>query len=87
MGVSYVVGCCNVVAILSMADMVSDCAETVQCMSSAGSVRYAEFKLCYEILLLLKHGRCGPSFMCKTGVNKAEYLVYSMHTNRLSACS
>ena len=38
-----------------------------------------EFKLCCEILLLLKHGRCGSSFMCKTGVSKAEYLVYSMH--------
>ena len=24
--------------------------------------------------------------MCKIGVSKAEYLVYSMHTNRLSAC-
>ena len=24
--------------------------------------------------------------MCKIGVSKAEYLVYLMHTNRLSAC-
>ena len=36
MGVSYVVGCCNVVAILSMADMVSltlcrNCAVHEQC--------------------------------------------------------
>ena len=61
---SYNVGCCNVVAILSMADMVSLCAETVQCMSSAGSVWYVECKLCCEILLLLKHGRCGSSFIC-----------------------
>ena len=43
-----------------------------------------EFKLCCEILLLLKHGRCGSSFMCKTGVSKAEYLVALW--NRLSAC-
>ena len=55
-------------------------------MSSAGSVWYVGFKLCCEILLLLKHGRCGSSFMCKTGVSKAEYLVYSMRMNRLSAC-
>ena len=55
-------------------------------MSSAGSVWYVEFKLCCEILLLLKHGRCGSSFMCKTGVSKAEYLVYSMRTKGLSAC-
>ena len=38
-------------------------------------VWYVEFKLCCEILLLLKHSRCGSS-----------YLVYSMRTNRLSAC-
>ena len=66
-------GCCNVVAIMSMADMTClDCsyAETVQCMSSAGSV---EFFLA-EILLLLKHGRCTSSFMCKTGVSKADTL-------------
>ena len=25
-------------------------------------------------------------FMCKTGVSKAEYLVYSMRTKGLSAC-
>ena len=56
-------------------------------MSNAGSVWYVEFKLRCEILLLLKHGRCGSSFISKTGVNKAEYLVYSMRTNRLSACS
>ena len=37
-----------------------------------------------KTLLLLKHGRCG--YVVKTGVSKAEYLVYSMHTNRLSAC-
>ena len=40
---SYVVGGCKVVAILSMADMVClDCmyGETVECMSSAGSVWY-----------------------------------------------
>ena len=24
--------------------------------------------------------------LCKTGVSKAEYLVYSMRMNRLSAC-
>ena len=47
---------------------------------------YVEFKLCCEILLLLKHGRCGSSFVCKTGVGKAEYIVYSMRMNRLSAC-
>ena len=43
-------GCCNVVAIQSMADMVClDCiyAETVQCMSSPGSVWYVGFKLPY----------------------------------------
>ena len=34
--VSYVVGCCNVVAILSMADMVClDCMQKLQCMSNA----------------------------------------------------
>ena len=34
-------GCCSVVAILSMADMVClDYAETVQCMSNAGSMWY-----------------------------------------------
>ena len=33
-----------------------------------------------------EHGRYGSSFMCKTGVSKAEYLVHSMHMNRLSAC-
>ena len=34
-------GCCNVFAILSMADMAClDCAETVQCLSNAGSVWY-----------------------------------------------
>ena len=38
-----------------------------------------EFKLCCEILLLTEHGRYGSSFMCKTGVSKAEYLVHSMH--------
>ena len=54
--------------------------------SSAGSVWYVGFKLCCGILLLLKHGRCGSSFMCKTGVSKAECLGYSMRTNRLSAC-
>ena len=37
-GVSYVVGGCNVVAALRMADMVY--AETMECMSSAGSVWY-----------------------------------------------
>ena len=52
-------------------------------MSSAGSVWYVGFKLCCKILLLLKHGRSGSSFMCKTGVSKA---VYSLRTNRLSAC-
>ena len=54
-------------------------------MSSAGSVEFFFFFF-EEILLLLKHGRCRSSFMCKTGVSKAEYFVYSMRTNRLSAC-
>ena len=56
-------------------------------MSSAGSVEFFFFFFFLaEILLLLKHGRCRSSFMCKTGVSKAEYLVYSMRTNRQSAC-
>ena len=41
-------GCCNVVAILTMADMVC-----VDCMNNAGSVWYLEFKLCCEFFLLL----------------------------------
>ena len=54
-------GCCNVVAVLSMADMVClDYAETVQCMSNAGSVWYKlEFKLCCEVLLLLNMADMG----------------------------
>ena len=45
-------GCCNVVAILSMADLVSHVAETVKCMSWICKVCLT--KLCCEILL---HGR------------------------------
>ena len=39
---SYVVGCCNVVAILSMADtaVCRNCAVLVQCLSNVGSVWY-----------------------------------------------
>ena len=48
-------------------------------MSNAGCVWYVKFTAA-------EHGRCGSSFMCKTGVNKAEYLVHSMCTIRLSAC-
>ena len=45
---SYVVGCCNVVAVLSMADMVClDCMQKLQCMSNAGSVWYAG--VCYAV--------------------------------------
>ena len=34
-------GCCNVVAVLSMADMVClDCMQKLQCMSNVGSVCY-----------------------------------------------
>ena len=59
-------GCCNVVAILSMADMVClDCMQKLQCMSSAGFVWYVEFTAA-------EHGRCGSSFMRKTRVNIAE---------------
>ena len=79
-------GCCNVVAILSMADMV--CLDCMQKLCSAWVVLglWSFFFFLAEILLLLKHGRCWSSFMRKTGVSKAEYLVYSMCTNRLSAC-
>ena len=48
-------------------------------MSSAGSVWYVEFTA-------VEHGRCVSSFIRKTGVNIAEYLVHSMRMNRLSAC-
>ena len=51
----------------------------MQCISSARSVWYVEFTAA-------EHGRCGSSFMRKTGVNIAEYLVHSMCMNRLSAC-
>ena len=47
---------------------------------------YVGFKLCCEILLLLKHGRCGASFMCKTGVSKLSTLFINALWNRLSAC-
>ena len=50
----------------------------MQCISSARSVWYVEFTAA-------EHGRCGSSFMRKTGVNIAEYLVHSMRTNRLSS--
>ena len=54
-------GCCNVVAVLSMADMVClDCMQELQCMSYAGSVWYMlEFKLCCEVLLLLNMADMG----------------------------
>ena len=50
-------GCCNVVAILSMADMVClDCMQkNVQCMSNAGSVCYVQCTLCCEILVAAEH--------------------------------
>ena len=60
---SYVVGCCNVVAILSMADMVClHCMQKlhVHCMSNAGSV------WSYAVKFVAEHGRYGSSFMCKT---------------------
>ena len=48
-------GCCNVVAVLSMADMV--CLDCMQKPYSAGAMLglcvMLEFKLCCEILLLL----------------------------------
>jgi len=69
------VGCCNVVEHgrygLSCT-VCRNCAVHEQCW-------YVDF-------IAAEHGRCGSSFMCKTGVNKAEYLVHSMHMNRLSAC-
>ena len=60
---SDVVGCCNVVAILSMAGMV--CLHWMQklhvhCMSNAGSV------WSYAVKFVAEHGRYGSSFMCKT---------------------
>ena len=46
--VSYDVGCCNVVAILSMVDTVClDCMQKLQCMSNAGSVWYVG--VCYAV--------------------------------------
>ena len=33
-----------------------------------------------------EHGRYGSSFMCRTVVSEAKYLVHSMHMGRLSAC-
>ena len=77
-------GCCNVVARLSMADMVcldsmqKKCAVLEQCW-----VCMLEFKLCCEILLLLN---MVVFYVYKTGVSKAEYLVHQCIWNRLSAC-
>ena len=51
----------------------------MQCLNSAGSVWYVEFTAA-------ERGRCGSSFTVCVRVNKAEYLVHSMRTNRLSAC-
>ena len=54
-------------------------AETVQWMSNAGSVWYVVL----WNFIAAEHDRYGLSFMCKTGVSKAEYLVHSIHMNRL----
>ena len=43
-----------------------------------------QFKLYYEILLLLNMADVGR--LCYCGVSKAEYLVHSIHINRLSGC-
>ena len=42
-----------------------------------------EFKLCCEILLVMK---MADTDQWKTGVSNAEYLVHLVQMNRLSAC-
>ena len=61
-------------------------AETVECMSSAGSVWLLGFNLCPEILLLLNMA-VGSMEDCRVSI--AEYLVHLgciVCMNRLSAC-
>ena len=79
-------GCCNVVDILSMGDMV--CLDGIQKLCSAqamlGLHGMLEFKLCCEILLLLNMADMGRLLCVRLEYN-AEYLVYSMCTNRLES--
>ena len=75
-------GGCNVVAILSMADMYvlpvcRNCGVHEQCW------------ICWSLSYVMKfiaaeHGRYGYSFYVKDcGVSNAEYLAHSVHMNRL----
>ena len=73
--------CCNVVAILSMAVILWSvfvwCAETVQCMSNAGSVWYVHC----EILLLLNVADIGRLLGARLWNSLNAYEM-----KRLSAC-
>ena len=57
-------------------------AETVECMSCAGSVCWS---LSY-VVKFIADGHGSYESMEDYGVSNAEYLVHLVHMNRLSAC-
>ena len=82
---SYVVGCCNVVAVLSMADMV--CLDCMQKLCSVwamlGLCVMLKFKLCCKILLLLNMADMGR-LLCVWWAKLSTFFI-QCRWNRLSA--